>query len=126
RCATMSPATVMSSVSTSVCQVSTSGRPFTKRWSSSSQVPQRLPSEYVSSTGRVRYGTGFAGSETYASYAAASVGASKDSLPSARKYSFLLVTPSFGGHASQDFHVFDPVSKTVASCAGREPLSCSQ
>src|SRR5439155_14518716 len=43
RCATMSPATVTSSVSCSDSQVSTSGRSSTNRWSSTSQVGQSEP-----------------------------------------------------------------------------------
>jgi len=45
------------------CHVNTSGRCSTKRWSCTSQVVQ-AGAGYVGVIGRLRYGTGFAGSET--------------------------------------------------------------
>src|SRR5256714_1910949 len=70
-------------------KVSTSGRPSTNRWSWTSQVSQSPPG-YVGEMGRGRYGTGFAGSETYSRYALPPArGRSKDRVPSACRYRFV-------------------------------------
>ena len=59
-------------VSASVRKVRTSVRPDASRWSSTSQRGQVCTSSYpVGNVGRARNGTGFAGSDTYSSYAAA-------------------------------------------------------
>src|SRR5205814_2817255 len=103
----MFPATVTSSVSGAVCHVSTSGRPSTKRWSSVSQRRHRDGGEYVRSTGRGRYGTGCAGSDTYWSAPAAAVGGSKDRPPLSRKERCLVCAPA-GGHLSNVRHSLLP------------------
>ena len=77
-------------VSGALTYVSTSVRPSTNRWSITSHVRHPSPS---SVTGRVRYGTGFAGSETYSSYSCFATagpcvpppGASNESPPFAAK-----------------------------------------
>src|SRR5256885_17193328 len=67
-------------------KVSTSGRPSTNRWSWTSHVRQSPPG-YVGEMGRGRYGTGFAGSETYSRYAFPPArGRSNDRVPSACRY----------------------------------------
>ena len=80
--AVTSPASTTSSASGAVAHVSTSGRSFTNRWSSVSHAGQPDPlGKYVGSMGRLRYGTGCAGSETKLSLPVV-LGASKESLPS--------------------------------------------
>src|ERR1700756_1940862 len=102
------PLTRNGAVSGAVTYVSTSVRPSTNRWSSTSQCRHASPSS--ATTGRVRYGTGFAGSETYSSYSCLETagpcvpppGASNESAPFAAKYSGfdLFAQPSAhaGGH----------------------------
>jgi hypothetical protein len=63
-CAAISPVTVRSRSSGLLTQVATSGRFSTNRWSATSHRRQS-PFGYVGEIGRVRYGTGFAGSEMY-------------------------------------------------------------
>src|SRR4051794_7334379 len=83
------PATVTSSVSGSVWYVSTSGRPSVNRWSCTIQTGHSGPG-YVGRTGRGRYGTGFAGSDTYSSACSALgtafAGGSNASFPPGWKY----------------------------------------
>src|SRR6266853_2601182 len=68
RCTTGAPLTRTGSVSTGVTYDNTSGRSTTKRWSVTSQ--RRQESVSLKRAGRGRYDTGFAGSDTYSSYAA--------------------------------------------------------
>src|SRR5208282_2616558 len=123
------PASVTSSFNSSVCHIATSGRSFTNRWSCTSHVYQ-LPgwsAGYVVSTGRCRYGTGCAGSLSYASNASRDsvFGASNESFPFSPIYK-LFVFASRGGHASKLVDVSLPVWKSNASFNGKLPLSCSQ
>src|SRR5262245_59897382 len=63
-----SPAIFTGVVSTFETNATTSGRPEASRWSSTSQQGQRAQVSYPTAMiGRARYGTGFAGSETYSS-----------------------------------------------------------
>src|SRR6266581_252858 len=102
RSAATSPVIVRSCSSGALLNVSTSGRPSTKRWSCTSQVRQS-PAGYVGEIGRRRYGTGCAGSETYSRYAAPrggeGEGRSNDRVPSAWRYK-LGGFASGGGHAA--------------------------
>src|SRR5713226_302576 len=95
------PVITMSCSSVAISKVSTSDRPSTNRWSATSHVRQS-PAGYVGEIGRCRYGTGFAGSETYSSYSFApspAPGAVNDSVPSACKYRFVACT-SLGGQTA--------------------------
>src|SRR5205807_10028313 len=97
RSAVTSPVTATSSLSGSVSQLSTSGRRWTKRWSSVSQTGQPGPG-YVGSIGRWRYGTGCAGSQTYSSeQGALAAGGTTDHGPAAWNDRVRLVTVRWGG-----------------------------
>src|SRR2546425_10278832 len=99
RSAAPSPVIVRSCSSGALTNLSTSGRPSTKRWSCTSQVRQSPPG-YVGEIGRRRYGTGCAGSETNSPYTApvgAGVGRSNERVPSACRYK-LVAFASGGGH----------------------------
>ena len=87
------------------------------------------PGPKVAGLGLTRYGTGFAGSDTYASNALSgfvSFGGSNESLPPALKYSLRALTSCLGGQLSYDFHWFEPDSNVVASASSSLPLSLSQ
>src|SRR5207249_4348474 len=105
--------------------VSTSGRPSTKRWSSVSQRRHRDGGEYVRSTGRGRYGTGCAGSDTYWSAPVAAVGGSNDRPPFSRKKR-CFVWAAAGGQRSKLRHSLVPASNTVASGNFPSPSPLSQ
>ena len=107
----------------------TSGRSCAKRWSSTSHCDHVEPGPNVERIGRARYGTGFDGSDTYASNALSGFvgdGGSNESLPPAWKYSFRAVASRFGGQLSYDRHSFAPDSNVVASASSSLPLSLSQ
>src|SRR5581483_2828339 len=113
------------SVSTSETKVTTSGRPDASRWSSTSHSDQVLPSPYPTGwIGRLRNGTGFAGSETYSSNALSPpLGASKPSFRPAFRYIFFASTgqplAQPAGHDGRCNHVLLPVSnaETVVKSA---------
>src|SRR5712692_9877278 len=104
------PVTTMSCSNGALSNVSTSGRPSTNRWSATSHVRQS-PAGYVGEIGRCRYGTGFAGSETYSRYPFApspAPGAVNDSVPSACKYRFVACA-SFGGQTPYVCQLLEPL-----------------
>src|SRR5207249_5132153 len=90
-----SPVTVRSRSSGRVTHVATSGRLSTNRWSATSHRRQS-PLGYVGEIGRARYGTGFAGSDTYSVYVLPAAGASNERTPFGWRYS--LVASDGGGH----------------------------
>src|SRR6267154_3152654 len=104
------PVTTMSCSSGALTNVNTSGRPSTNRWSATSHVRQS-PAGYVGEMGLCRYGTGFAGSETYSRYSflpSGVPGAANESVPSACKYKFVDCA-SFGGQSEYVCQLFEPL-----------------
>src|SRR2546422_10359900 len=77
------------------------------------------------STGRGRYGTGWAGSEVNSSLPSGLVGGSNDSTPSARKYSRRCAT-STGGHLSKLRQLLVPASNSHALGNRPSPSPLSQ
>src|SRR5712692_4379676 len=106
-------------VSISETKTTTSARPETSRWSSTSQLCQgTLLANPTGWLGRARKGTGLAGSETYSSNGASlAAGAVKVSFSPALRYSGVgftlqpLAHPD--GHAGNLRQVFVPVSNAV-------------
>src|SRR5215212_10185983 len=97
--------------------------------SSSSHWDHVEPGPNVERIGLARYGTGFDGSDTYASNALSGFvagGASNASLPPEWKYSLRAVTSRLGGQLSYERHSFAPDSNVVASARSSLPLSLSQ
>src|SRR3954453_23916267 len=97
------PGITTSSSSGAVCHALTSGRPSAKRWSSTSHCDHVEPGPNVDRIGLARYGTGFAGSDTYASNWLSGFvagGALNASLPPDWKYSWRSVTSRLGGQLS--------------------------
>src|SRR5512146_3170661 len=85
RLATGCPLIFTGAVNTSETNTATSGRPEASRWSYTSHCAQPSP---FSSIGRLRKGTGLAGSETYSSNGESpGLGAAKPRLSPAPRYS---------------------------------------
>src|SRR5437660_2562755 len=122
-CAESSPVTMRSRSSGRLIHVATSGRLSTNRWSATSHRRQS-PLGYVGEIGRARYGTGFAGSDTYSVYVLPAAGASHGRTPFGCKYS--LLASDGGGQAGYVFQAFEPVWKVHAFHGNLSPLPWSQ
>src|SRR5450755_4396639 len=117
RFATGCPLIFTGAVNGSVTKTSTSGRPESSRWSSTSHFAHSSP---LSAIGRERNGTGLAGSETYSSNSGPTrSGAANPALRPAPRYNGVgriaqsAAAAQPDGHAARCRHVLLPVSYAV-------------